>query len=196
MKHTELLPLVPEFYNDMDILYHLTVMLTRLECIDVDFPSGEDSRAVLFWKEETKETKKELKTLLDVDPKTYSKVRFFKVEEVHAPFITLMPFNVWREFVKVSRELGTGRRKSVARVFVYFYYKCGQQGIWGRAREWLIKDLNMGRVQLAECIKWLVEHGFLMRSEFHWTGPVIYTRSYIIPDIMKAEKSSCENGKT
>lgn len=195
MKQIQVLPIVPEFYNTADILYNMTVMLTRLEYVETEFPVGEDSRAFLFWKQESKETLNQLKTLLDVDQRTISKVRFFEVDEVHAPFITLMPFEVWEEFVKVSRELGTGRRKSVARVFLYFYYKCGQQGIWGRSRERLISDLKMGRQQLAECIAWLVEKGFLIRSDYHWCGSNIYSRSYIIPDIMKVEKSSCENGK-
>ena len=196
MKHIEVLPITSQCFNTEDILYHLTVMLTRLHYIEATFPTGEDSRVVLFWNPETKETLNKLKQLLDVDLRTISKVRFFEVDEVHDKFIALMPFEIWEEFVKTSRELGTKTRKNVARVFLYFYYRCRQQGVWGRPREKLIQDLKMGRQRLPESIQWLVEKGFLARSDYHWFGDNIYSRSYIIPDIMKAEKSSCENGKT
>ena len=48
MKQIQVLPIVPEFYNTADILYNMTVMLTRLEYVETEFPVGEDSRAFLF----------------------------------------------------------------------------------------------------------------------------------------------------
>lgn len=197
MKQNFIIPIIIDDYNNENILYLYTNMLTRLNSVDAVLQASSDSVIFYDWKEETAETKKTLKHLLNVDPKTYSKVRFLKVDEVRTDdFVVLMPFEIWEEFIKVSRELKTGRRKTVARVFIYFYYWCTRFGIWGRSRERLVKDLNIDRNHLAESIAWLEEKGFLIRSDFHWYGDTIYSRSYIIPDIMKAEKSSCENGKT
>ena len=197
MKQQDIIPIIIDDYNNENILYLYSKMLTDLNWIDAVLQASSDSVILFDWKEETAASKRELKQLLNVDPKTYSKVRFLKVDEVRTDdFVVLMPFEIWEEFVKVSRELKTGRRKTVARVFVYFYYWCTRFGIWGRSRERLVKDLNIDRVHLAESIEWLESKGFLIRSDFHWYGDTIYSRSYIIPDIMKAEKSSCENGKT
>ena len=196
MKQNFIIPIIIDDYNNENILYLYTNMLTRLNSVDAVLQASSDSVIYYDWKKETAETKRALKHLLNVDPKTYSKVRFLKVDEVRTDdFVVLMPFEIWEEFVKVSRELKTGRRKTVARVFIYFYYWCTRFGIWGRSRERLVKDLNIDRNHLAESIAWLEEKGFLIRSDFHWYGDTIYSRSYIIPDIMKAEKSSCENGK-
>ena len=170
-------------------------MVTRVHYIDAVFKKDEGAVATIYWNPETKETLNKLKSLLDVDPRTISKVRFFEVNEVHDKYIALMPFELWEEFVKESRELGTKTRKNVARVYLYFYYRCRQQGVWGRPREKLVQDLKIGRQRLSESIHWLVKKGFLVMGDYHWTGENIYTRTYIIPDIMKAEKSSCENGK-
>ena len=72
---------------------------------------------------ENREDNIKLKYLINVDPKTYSKVRFLKPEMIDTDkFVVLMTFSVWQDFLTKSKDLATGKKKTAARVFVYLYY--------------------------------------------------------------------------
>ena len=80
MIQQEVLPITFNSWLDTDIYYLLTKMMTGINSIDAVFQGDGAFHIYLDWREDNREDNIKLKYLINVDPKTYSKVRFLKPE--------------------------------------------------------------------------------------------------------------------
>ena len=185
MIQQEVLPITFNSWLDTDIYYLLTKMMTGINSIDAVFQGGGAFHIYLDWREDNREDNIKLKYLINVDPKTYSKVRFLKPEMIDTDkFVVLMPFSVWQDFLTKSKDLATGKKKTAARVFVYLYYwAMRNRGSYGHPRNRMIEELKINNNKLAEALEWLERNFLIMRGNFFWFGN-IHARQYMIPEEM------------
>ena len=118
---------------------------------------------------------------LKIDTRTFNAMRGKTVLNFEADFIVALPFSVWQEVSKELVELPIGNRKTITRVFLYFYFWAMRfQGSYSHSRANIAQILHIQKNNLANAIRWLEEKGLLVRSDYSKADG--YSRRYYIPE--------------
>jgi len=123
-------------------------------------------------------------SVLAVDKRTFKKIS----ENFDIPYLreigytVLMPTHVWDRLEKALGMLNIGRRQSVTRVYCYlYYYSMRFHGSYSHSRKDMMTELKINNNTLAECLEWLEQNQFIVRTDYSMRENERYSRRYYIP---------------
>lgn len=126
----------------------------------------------------------EWRDALSVDNRTFNKITEFEIPCLfESGYTVLMPTHVWARLESRARAENIGRRQSITRVYCYLYYYAMRfHGSYSHSRADMMKELKINNNTLAECLVWLEDNEFIVRTDYSMRENERYSRRYYIPD--------------
>ena len=188
METIELFNVLPITYNlwKQPTLYPFFTILVDCSTSITHNQDAERRWLNFTWLKDTKAVVKEWVNSKHIDARTAKKFLTQQVTEFEeTDFTCLLPMGVWIELDQCFNDaaVSVGIRKSISRVFCYLYYYAMRfQGSFSHSREQMLTELSMNNHTLADSLKWLEEHEFIVRSDYSMRPEERYARRYYIPE--------------
>jgi len=130
----------------------------------------------------TKQQKQQWRDAEKLSRKTFDSLYNCQISYLsNSDFVVAVPISTWEKVSRELRKLSAGKRKTIARVFLYLYYWTMRfQGSYSHPRLNIVKELHIQKDNLADAIQWLEEKGFLVRSDY--SKQEGYARRYYMPE--------------
>lgn len=175
----QVLPITFNLWNDISI-YDFYINLTD-RCDRITHYEDDSGRYIkLTWS-----NSKLLPSVDNVDKRTAAKILNVTLDllDEGCGYTVLMPRHVWVTLCNSLNAVNIGRRRSIARVFVYlYYYSMRFQGSFSHSRADMLKELKINNHTLNDSLDWLELNEFIVRSSYSMRPHERYARRYYIPE--------------